>query len=175
MAALTRITGFVLIGALVVEYLRPDPASRAQLRKPATSLAILALAPIILFTYYYLRYGDPIAFVHARQTEWQRATGIAPLLADIDYYTDGSLFSCGGIRECLRDWDFTRQLLGIWYFVLVPLGAGLAIAARRTVGPGMVLWVLGTYAHGALSMASMAWAASPRCSSHRSLRCRSSS
>jgi hypothetical protein len=34
----------------------------------------------------------------------------------------------------------------MWYFALVPLGVGLTVAARRTLGPGMVLWVLGTYA-----------------------------
>jgi hypothetical protein len=167
MAALTRITGFVLIAALVVEWLWRTPggarwpaspklatqhrASDGGIRTPAVSFAILMLAPIILFTYYYVRYGDPIAFLHARQTAWQRATGIGPLLADIDYYTQGSLLSCGAIRECLRGWDFTRQLLGIWYLVLVPLGAALGIAARRTIGPSMVLWVLGTYAMALLN------------------------
>jgi hypothetical protein len=144
-ATLTRITGFVLIAAIVVEWFR---RSRGDVRPPgkvAMPLAILVLAPLILFTYFYVRYGDPIAFLHARQTAWQRATGIGSLLTDIDYYTAGPLLSCGGIRECLRDWDFTRRLLGLWYLALVPIGAGLTIAARRTIGPGLVLWVVGTY------------------------------
>jgi hypothetical protein len=162
MAALTRITGFALIAAIVVELFtcsrsgaRPPAApklatqyraSEGASRRDPMTLAILAVAPLVLFAYFAVRYGDPIAFVHARQTAWQRATGIGSLLTDIDYYTQGSLFSCGGMLECLRGLDFTRQLLGMWYIALVPLGVGLTVAARRTLGPGMVLWVLGTYA-----------------------------
>ena len=140
LASLTRITGFMLIAAVAVELVR-----RSSPRKEAAAIGIMALAPVALFTYFYLRYGDPIAFVHARQVAWQRATGVGSLLNDIDHYTQGSLFSCGGLRECLRGLDFTRQLLGIWYFALVPLGVGLTLAARRTLGPGMIVWVLGTY------------------------------
>ena len=140
MAALTRITGFVLIAGVAAELVR-----RSSPRKEAASIALMAMAPVALFTYFYASYGDPIAFVYARQTAWQRATGVGSLLTDIDYYTRGSLLSCGGVYECLRGWDFTRQLLGIWYLVLVPLGLGLTIAARRTLGPGMVIWVIGTY------------------------------
>jgi hypothetical protein len=136
----------VLIAAIVVEFFHRSRSGARAPGKEAMPLAILALAPVILFTYFYLRYGDPIAFVYARQTAWQRATGIGSLLTDIGYYTEGSLFSCGDVRECLRGWDLTRQLLGMWYFALVPLGLGLTIAVRRTIGPGMVLWVLGTYA-----------------------------
>jgi hypothetical protein len=150
MAALTRITGFVLILAVLIELFRRTPHVRS-IRKHAPIIAVLALAPVILFIYYFMRYGDPIAFVHARQTGWQRATGVAPLLADIDYYTAGSLFSCGGVRDCLRGWDFTRQLLGLWYFALIPLSIALALAARRTLGPGMVIWVVGTYAMALLN------------------------
>ncbi len=179
MAALTRITGFTLMAAIVVEWIRrspgdarppaaptslresyggpPEPwrtrklatqyrASEGGNRSEALPLAILALAPVILFTYFYLRYGDPMAFVYARQSAWQRATGIGSLVNDIGYYTEGSLFSCGGVRECLRGLDFTRHWLGLWYGALVPLGLGLTIAARRTLGPGMVVWVVGTYA-----------------------------
>jgi hypothetical protein len=158
MAALTRITGFALIAAIVVELFHRSrdnakpPAAPTSLRQgdggppKHVTLAILAVAPLVLFTYFAVRYGDPLAFVHARQTAWQRATGIGSLLTDIDYYTQGSLFSCGGLLDCLRGLDFTRQLLGMWYIALVPLGVGLTIAARRTLGPGMVLWVLGTYA-----------------------------
>ncbi|MGH9385847.1 MAG: hypothetical protein ACRD2N_16335 [Vicinamibacterales bacterium] len=146
MATLTRITGSVLMAALVVEFVRRTKPNLESIRRQAAAVAILAMAPVIVFTYFYLRYGDPIAFLNARQEAWHRATGIASLLTDIDYYTEGSLLSCGGIRDCLRGWDFTRQILGIWYFALVPLGVGLAIAARRTIGAGMVLWVVGTYA-----------------------------
>jgi hypothetical protein len=144
-AALTRITGFVLIAALVVEFVRLAPPSVRSTRTQAALVGLLALAPLIVFSYFYWRYGDPIAFLHARQTAWQRATGVGSLMTDVDYYTKGSLLSCGGLRECLRGWDFTRQLLGFWYFALVPVGVGLVIAARRTIGVGMLLWVVGTY------------------------------
>lgn len=145
LAALTRLTGFVLIAALVVELLRHSRGDARSIRKEAVSAAILAMAPVVLFTYFFVRYDDALAFLHARQTGWQRATGIGSLMTDIDYYTEGSLLSCGGIRDCLRGWDFTRQLMGIWYLALVPLGVGLAIAARRTIGAGLVVWVVGTY------------------------------
>lgn len=144
-ATLTRITGFMLMAGIVAELIRRKRGDANAIRKEVWAAAILIVAPVLLFTYYYVRYGDPIAFVHARQAGWQRAAGVGSLLTDLDYYTQGSLFSCGGVRDCLRGWDFTRQLMGIWYLALVPIGIGLAIAARRTIGAGQLVWVVGTY------------------------------
>jgi hypothetical protein len=142
MAAMTRIPGLALFPAVVLEYLRRHDFDARSLRKEIPSLLILAAGPIIILVYNDWRYGDPLAFLHARQQGWNRATGFTALQRDYNYLLGGSVFSCGGLVDCLREFEPTRTLLGYWYVVLVPASLALVIYARRTLGLGLTVWAL---------------------------------
>jgi hypothetical protein len=142
LAAMTRIPGLALFPALVLEYLRRNDFDLRSLRKEIPSLLILAAGPIVILTYNEWRYGDPLAFLHARQQGWNRASGFTALQRDYNYLLGGSVFSCEGVRDCLREFEPTRTLLGYWYTALVPVSIALVIYARRTLGVGLTVWAL---------------------------------
>lgn len=142
LAAMTRIPGFALYPALILEYLRQRDFKVAALREQSAAFAMLALAPLVLGTYFFWRYGDPIAFVHARQNLWERASGAAAFLRDFQYFLSGSVLACSGVADCLKEFEPTRTLLGYWYLGLLPVSAGLTIYAARTLGVGLSVWAL---------------------------------
>lgn len=142
MAAMTRIPGLALFPAIVLEYLRRHDFDLRSLKKQLPSLMILAAGPIIIAAYYEWRYGDPLAFLYARQQGWNRASGLAAFVRDYDYFLRGSVFSCSGLGECLREFEPTRTLLGYWYLALIPTSVALVLYAARTLGVGLTTWVL---------------------------------
>lgn len=141
LAAMTRIPGLALFPAIGLEYLRRNDFAVRSLPRFLPSLAILAIGPVTILLFDYVKYGDPLAFLHARQQGWNRASGLAALQRDYRYFFAASL-SCGGIAECLREFEPTRKLLGLWYVVLVPASLALVIYARRTLGVGLTVWVV---------------------------------
>ena len=145
-AAMTRIPGFALFPALVLEYLRQNDFKLASLRREVPSLAILAVAPVVLGTYFFMRYGDPVAFLHARQEGWERAAGFAAFTRDFAYFFSGSIFAYRNPADWLREFEPTRTLLGYWYLSLLPASAALAVYAARTLGIGLTTWALGSVA-----------------------------
>lgn len=142
MAAMTRIPGLALFPAIVLEYLRRNDFDLRSLRKEIPSLLILAATPLLIAGYNEWRYGDPLAFLHARQQGWNRASGFEALQRDYNYLLRGSLLSCDGLGDCLREFEPTRTLLGYWYVALVPASLALVIYARRTLGVGLTVWAL---------------------------------
>lgn len=144
MAAMTRIPGFALFPALGLEYLRQNDFKVASLRREARSLAILAVAPVVLGTYYFMRYGDPVAFLHARQEGWERAVGFAAFARDFNYFFSGSIFAYGGVADFLKEFEPTRTMLGYWYLLLLPVTVALTLYAARTLGVGLSAWALGS-------------------------------
>jgi hypothetical protein len=146
LAALTRIPGFALYPALVLEYLRQHDFKLRSLREQAGAFAILAVAPAVLGIYFFTRYGDPLAFLHARQNLWERASGPAAFIRDFDYFLSGSVFACRGLAECLKEFEPTRTLLGYWYLGLLPVSAALTLYAARTLGVGLTAWALASIA-----------------------------
>jgi hypothetical protein len=144
LAAMTRIPGFALFPALVIEYLRQHDFKVRSLRKEVACGAILVLAPAVLGIYFWMRYGDPLAFLHARQTGWERAVGLAALTRDFDYFLSGSVFACRGLADCLKEWEPTRTILGYWYVFLLPGSVVLTLYAARTMGAGLSAWALGS-------------------------------
>jgi hypothetical protein len=142
LAAMTRIPGLALFPAIVLEYLRRNDFDWRSLPKFLPSLAILAIGPITILVFDYYRYGDPLAFLHARQQGWNRASGFAALQRDYRYFFSASLVSCGSLGDCLREFEPTRKLLGYWYLALVPTSLALAIYARRTLGVGLTVWAV---------------------------------
>ena len=143
-AAMTRIPGFALFPALALEYLRQNDFKPSSLRREIPSLAILAIAPIVLGTYFFMRYGDPVAFLHARQEGWKRAAGFAAFARDFDYFFAGSVFAYRNPADWLKEFEPTRTLLGYWYLLLLPLSAALTLFAARTLGVGLTAWALGS-------------------------------
>jgi hypothetical protein len=142
MAAMTRIPGIALFPALGLEYLRQQNFQLPSIKRSALLVAILAIAPIVLGSYFYWRYGDPIAFLHARQSGWNRASGVAGLLRDWKYFFQGPVFDCAGIVECVKEFGPTRHLLGVFYVALLPVSVGLTVIAARTLGAGLTVWAL---------------------------------
>ena len=142
LAAMTRIPGLALFPAIVLEYLRRNDFALTSLRKFLPSLAILSIGPIAILLYYEWRYGHPLAFLYARQQGWNRASGFAALQRDYRYFFSASLFSCGGVGECLREFEPTQKLLGLWYAALVPVSLGLVVYARRALGVGLAVWAI---------------------------------
>jgi hypothetical protein len=143
-AALTRLPGFALCLALLAEYLARNDWRMPSLRHEVIAGSILVAAPAIAASYFWIRYGSPVAFVHARQAGWHRATGLAPFLTDVRDYTAGSLLACGNVTDCLRGWDMTRKLMGYWYLSLIPACVLLTWSAARRLGVGQCVWVLGS-------------------------------
>ena len=142
MASMTRIPGLALFPAIVLEYLRRHDFDLRSLRKEVLSLLILAAGPLIILSYNEWRYGDPLAFLYARQQGWNRASGFTAFVRDYNYFLRGSLLSCGSVGECLREFEPTRILLGYWYLALIPASLALVIYAARTLGVGLTVWVL---------------------------------
>jgi len=143
-AAMTRIPGFALFPALALEYLRQNDFKLASVRREVSSLAILAVAPVVLGSYFFLRYGDPVAFLHARQEGWNRAVGFAAFARDFDYFLSGSIFAYRNPADWLKEFEPTRTLLGYWYLSLLPASVALALYAARTLGVGLSVWALGS-------------------------------
>lgn len=142
MAAMTRIPGLALFPALAFEFLRQNEFKAASLRRGAGLVAILAIAPIVIGSYYSWRYGDPIAFLHARQEGWNRASGLAGLMRDWNYFFQGPVFDCAGIAECVKEFGPTRHLLGAVYLALLPVSIVLTLINARTLGVGLTVWAL---------------------------------
>jgi hypothetical protein len=142
MASMTRIPGLALFPALGLEYLRQHGFKAGALRGAPPLVAILAIGPIVIGSYYYWRYGDPIAFLHARQLGWNRAVGVAGWLRDFGYFFQPPIPGCGGVAECLKEFAPTRTLLGVTYLALLPISIGFTLAAARTLGVGLTAWTL---------------------------------
>jgi hypothetical protein len=142
MASMTRIPGLALFPAIALEYLRRHDFDARSLRKEVPSLLILAAGPIVILSYNEWRYGDPLAFLYARQQGWNRASGLTAFVRDYNYFFRGSLFSCGTAGECLREFEPTRILLGYWYVALIPASLALVIYAARVLGVGLTVWVV---------------------------------
>jgi hypothetical protein len=142
MASMTRIPGLALFPAIALEYLRRHDFDVRSLPKEIPSLLILAVGPIIILSYNEWRYGDPLAFLYARQQGWNRASGFTAFVRDYNYFLRGSLFSCGSVGECLREFEPTRILLGYWYLALIPTSLALIAYGARTLGVGLTVWVV---------------------------------
>ena len=142
LAAMTRIPGLALYPAIALEYLRRHDFDVRSLRKELLSLLILAAGPLAIGAYNEWRYGDPLAFLYARQQGWNRASGWTALQRDYRYFFSASLLSCSSVADCLREFEPTRKLLGLWYVALVPLSLALVAHARRTLGAGLTTWVV---------------------------------
>ena len=151
MASMTRIPGLALFPALALEYLRQNPPSPRgfggtgwlpSIRKAAVLIAILAIGPLVIAGYFYWRYDDPLAFLHARQLGWNRAAGLAGWARDFGYFFEAPIFACSGVADCVKEFAPTRALLGVSYLALLPLSIGLTLASARTLGVGLTAWAL---------------------------------
>jgi hypothetical protein len=142
MASMTRIPGLALFPALGLEYLRQNDFRAESLRRTPVYLAILAIGPLIIAGYFHWRYGDPLAFLHARQLGWNRAAGLAGWARDFGYFFEAPIFACSGLADCVKEFAPTRALLGVSYLALVPVSIGLTLAAARTLGAGLTAWAL---------------------------------
>ncbi len=142
LAAATRVPGLALYPAIVLEYLRRHDFDVRSIWKELPAFAILAIGPLAIGVYYFARYGDPLAFLYARQQGWNRASGFAALQRDYRYLLGDWSMNCSGIADCLREFEPTRRSLGVWYVALIPISLGLVLHARRALGVGLTVWVV---------------------------------
>jgi hypothetical protein len=142
LAAATRIPGLALYPAIVLEYLRRHDFDVRSIAKELPAFAILAAGPLAIGGYYLWRYGDPLAFLYARQQGWNRASGLAAFQRDYRYFLGDWSLNCNAIADCLREFEPTRRTLGVWYLALIPISLALVVYARRTLGIGLTVWVV---------------------------------
>jgi hypothetical protein len=150
-ASMTRIPGIALFPALGLEYLRQHPASprgfagtgwRPVVKNGWMLIGILLIGPLVVGSYYELRYGNPLEFLHARQAGWNRASGLAGYARDFGYFFERPVFACSGIADCIKEFAPTRTLLGVIYLALIPMSIGLTVASARMLGVGLTTWTL---------------------------------
>ena len=142
MASMTRIPGVALFPALALEYTRQNDFRVSAFRRAPLLIGILAIGPIVIGGYYYWRYQDPLAFLHARQLGWNRAAGVAGWVRDFGYFFESPIFACTGVADCIREFAPTRALIGASYLLLLPVSIGLTIKSARTLGAGLTAWTL---------------------------------
>ena len=142
MAAMTRIPGVALFPALGLEYLRQQEWKLKISREGIVCVAILAVALIVIGSYYEWRYGNPLEFLHARQAGWKRASGIAGYVRDFGYFFETPLFPCSSLAECVKEFAPTRTLLGVIYLALIPISIGVVVTSARTLGAGLAAFAL---------------------------------
>lgn len=142
MAAMTRIPGVALFPALGLEHLRQQEWKLKISREAMVCIAILAVAPIVIGSYYEWRYGNPLEFLHARQAGWKRASGIAGYARDFGYFFESPIVPCSGLAECVKEFAPTRTLLGVIYLALIPISIGLVVTSARTLGVGLAAFTL---------------------------------
>jgi len=142
MASMTRIPGVALFPALALEYSRQNDFRVSAFRRAPLLIGILAIGPIVIGGYYYWRYQDPLAFLHARQLGWNRAAGVAGWVRDFGYFFESPISACTGVADCIREFAPTRALIGASYLLLLPVSIGLTIKSARTLGAGLTAWTL---------------------------------
>ena len=142
MASMTRIPGVALFPALALEYSRQNDFRVSAFRRAPLLIGILAIGPIVIGGYYYWRYQDPLAFLHARQLGWNRAAGVAGWVRDFGYFFESPIFACTGVADCIREFAPTRALIGASYLLLLPVSIGLTIKSARPLGAGLTAWTL---------------------------------
>jgi len=142
MAMMTRIPGVALLPALGLEYLRQHNWRIASWSRVFTCVAILAIGPIVIASYYQWWYGNPLEFLHARQVGWNRASGIAGYIRDFGYFFESPIFNCAGVADCIKEFAPTRALLGAIYLFLLPVSIGVILSGARTIGVAATTFAL---------------------------------
>jgi len=142
MAMMTRIPGVALVPALGLEYLRQHNWRIASWSRVVTCMAIVAIGPIVIASYYQWRYGNPLEFLHARQVGWNRASGVAGYVRDFGYFFESPIFNCAGVADCIKEFAPTRALLGAIYLLLLPMSIGVVLSGARTVGVAATTFAL---------------------------------
>ena len=141
-ASMTRIPGIALFPALGLEYLRQNDFRFDSIRRGIPLIAILLIGPIVIASYYQLRYGNPLEFLHARQVGWNRASGLAGYARDFGYFFERPIFACSGVADCIKEFAPTRTLLGVIYLALIPISIALTATSARVLGVGLTTWTL---------------------------------
>jgi hypothetical protein len=139
---MTRIPGIALFPALGLEYLRQNDFQLASIKRGLPLIVILLIGPIVIASYYQLRYGNPLEFLHARQVGWNRASGLAGYARDFTYFFERPIFACSGVADCIKEFAPTRTLLGVIYLALIPISIALTVTSARMLGVGLTTWTL---------------------------------
>jgi len=141
-AMMTRIPGIALLPAFGAEYLRQNNWRIGSWSRVFACVAILAIGPMVIASYYQWRYGNPLEFLHARQVGWNRASGVAGYARDFGYFFETPIFNCAGVADCVKEFAPTRALLGAIYLLLPPLSIGVLLAGAPTIGVAATTFAL---------------------------------
>jgi len=128
LAGLTRLFGLALVPPLLLLAFRRDSASVAPRKASSYSRALAVVAPAIGFvsfaSWLAIRFGDPLAFLHAQQSGWGRGTGWAGLHASILAVADN-------IRE--RGWLHLGPAVDLLVVLLLFAAVAYAVRSRHHV------------------------------------------
>ncbi|HET7035817.1 MAG TPA: mannosyltransferase family protein [Thermomicrobiaceae bacterium] len=132
LASLTRPPGILLALPIAVELWRRHRAGISELARRGTALLLVPLGPLLLMSYFWWRFGQPLVFLSA-QGSWTRtrATPWWTLTKSLDLIESG-----GG-------WNLQLMVVVNTAAVLLALVLGLALLGRE---PAAAVFVLASIA-----------------------------
>jgi len=108
LAAMTRITGILLLPVLLIEYLHQRDFKKENVRKDILWIFVIALGLLIYLIINYVTYGDPLKFLEIQSGHW--GMHLSPP-------TKGFLYSWG-----ITDWgDPGHKITGGWFQIIFGL------------------------------------------------------
>lgn len=132
LCGVARIPGFLVAVALAVEYLRRRRWRVRAADRHALAFLITPLPVAALMAYFWVRFADPLVFVHTQTEQWGRTVGLHHLR--------------GAIELVASDAPADLRLLYGTYLVIIALALVAGVLAWRRLGAG----------HGVLALASLA-------------------
>ena len=70
LSALTRITGIILLPALIIEYLHQKQFKKDNVKKDILWIFVIGFGFLIYLIINYITYGDPLKFLEIQKEHW---------------------------------------------------------------------------------------------------------
>lgn len=133
LAAMTRITGILLLPVLLIEYLHQKDFKKENIRRDVLWIFIIGIGLVVYFILNYMTYGDPLKFLKFQSSHWSM---------NLSLPVQGFLNTWG-----VTDWgDPGRQFHGGWFQLIFGLlGLILTIYSFFTVRLSYSLYALITW------------------------------
>lgn len=105
LAAMTRITGIILLPIMLIEYLHQKQFKKENIRKDILWIFVIGFGFLIYLILNYVTYGDPLKFLEIQSSHWQM---------NLSLPTKGFMYAWG-----LADWGDPGQSITTGWFQLV--------------------------------------------------------
>jgi hypothetical protein len=128
-AGATRIVGFIVAGALVVEHLRVR--GLRGLRRDSCWLLVAPLGTLFVLGWAWWRFGDPLLSFEVQVLLHSRSVGLGQIPFAI---------------QVISDHEGVARAADVLQLALIPVAAVLGVVAWRRFGAGMAVYALGSLA-----------------------------